>query len=160
MPMHKTNHCFLVGNLGADPIERGKAIESGPVVKFNIAENVQTYEAETRTFKTVHTNWFTVTTFGPLAERVRASLKKGDRVAIQGRMKTSKYEDKSGEERTGFEIIADQVALWQPLTAAPGARSQQNEEDDAAPAAPSPAGKIKPKVGAKRMAAAEESLPF
>src|SRR4051812_42643397 len=99
--MHKTNHCFLVGNLGADPIvrvpgqgqgsqDRGKASDFGPVVKFNVAENVQTYDEESRSFKTVHTNWFTITTFGALAERVQASLKKGDRVAIQGRMKSSK----------------------------------------------------------------------
>ncbi|HUP58436.1 MAG TPA: single-stranded DNA-binding protein, partial [Bdellovibrionota bacterium] len=145
----------LVGNLGADPIERAKATDSGPVVKFNVAENVQTYEAETRTFKTVHTNWFTVTAFGPLAERVRAGLKKGDRVAVHGRMKATQYQDKNGEDRFGFEIIADQVALWQSLPNAAGQRGTQAESSASEDARPA----IRPKT-ARKIAAAEENLPF
>lgn len=112
--MHKTNHCFLIGNLGGDPVERGRS-ENGPIVGFSIAENVQTFDRESKTFKTLHTNWFHVTTFGSIAERVRKRLKKGDRVAIQGHIKTSKYTDKQGSERSGFEIIADDVAVWQTL---------------------------------------------
>jgi single-strand DNA-binding protein len=113
--MHKTNHCFLIGHLGADPVERSRSDKSGPIVGFPLAENVRSFDKEAGEYKTVHTNWFQVTAFGPLAERVKAGLKKGDRIAVQGQIKSSRYTDKSGEERTGFEIVADDVALWQTL---------------------------------------------
>jgi single-stranded DNA-binding protein len=48
---------------------------------------------------------------------VKRSLQKGDRVAVQGKMKVSKYTSKSGEERVSFEIIAEDVALWKSLNA-------------------------------------------
>jgi single-strand DNA-binding protein len=113
--MIRHNSCLVVGNLGAAPIERGRTEKSGPVVAFSVAENVRMLDPETGTFKTTHTNWFPVTAFGAVAERARKHLKKGDRVIVQGRMKMAKYTDKAGEERTGFEILADEVALWKSL---------------------------------------------
>lgn len=111
----RNNYCFVVGNLGADPIERGRTEKSDAVVGFSVAENVQSYDALSKSYKTLHTNWFHVTAFGSTAERVKRALHKGDRVAIQGKMKISKYTGKSGEEKTTFEIIADEVALWKSL---------------------------------------------
>jgi single-strand DNA-binding protein len=111
----RTNQCFIVGHLGQDPSERGRGPKGGPVVAFTVAENVQAFDAESNSWKTLHTNWFPVTAFGAVGEKARAHLRKGDRVAVQGRMKVARYKDKSGEERTGFEIIADDVALWKTL---------------------------------------------
>jgi len=125
--MTRNNQCFLVGNLGADPQERARSPKTGAVVGFTVAENVQSFDEESKTYQTVHTNWFQVTAFGSTAERVKRHLKKGDRVAIHGRMRTSKYNAKSGEERSGFEIVADQVALWKSLGAADEAPQAQPE---------------------------------
>src|SRR3954470_15024815 len=97
--MHKFNSCFLVGNLGMDPIERARTEKTGPIVGFTVAENVQSFDEKTQEYKTVHTNWFQATAFGSLGERVSQHLKKGDRVLVQGRMKVSKYQTKNGEER-------------------------------------------------------------
>lgn len=116
--MSKTNQCMLVGNLGADPVERARTEKTGAIVSFTVAENVQVFEKETKSFKTVHTNWFPVTAFGTTAERVKKHLKKGDKVVVQGRMKMAKFTDKAGEERTGFEIVADDVAVYQLLPSA------------------------------------------
>jgi single-strand DNA-binding protein len=146
--MNKTNHCFLIGNLGADPVERGRSEKSGPIVGFPIAENVRSFDRESGEFKTVHTNWFQVTIFGSLAERVKTSLKRGDRIALQGQIKSSRYTDKAGEERTGFEIIAEDVGLWQPLPAANGR--------DAKAASPTEATTRRRRESGAR----EESLPF
>lgn len=127
----RNNSCFIIGNLGADPAERGRGGEkTGPIVGFTVAENVQTFDQATKKFKTVHTNWFQVTAFGTLADRVRSHLKKGDRVAIQGRMKISKYKDKNGDDRTGFEIIAENVANWQGL---PAAGASAGDDDESLP---------------------------
>lgn len=127
--MSRHNHCFVIGNLGQDPVERSRNPKSGPVVGFSVAENVQTFDSEARQYRTLHTNWFNVTAFGALADRVKAGLKKGDRVAVQGRMKVTKFTTKSGEERTGFEILADEVAIWQPLAAAATQDRPASEEE-------------------------------
>jgi single-strand DNA-binding protein len=132
----KNNSCFLIGNLGVDPVERGRAEKTGPIVGFTVAENVQSFDQQTKKYKTVHTNWFQVTTFGSLAERVKTGLKKGDRVAIQGRMKIGKFKDKNGEDRTGFEIIAENVANWHSLPAISHGQSPgepEIEDDESLP---------------------------
>jgi single-strand DNA-binding protein len=140
--MNRHNHCFVVGNLGMDPLERGRTA-SGIVVKLSVAENVSRYNEETRQFETVHTNWFPVTAFSPLAERV-LQLRRGDKVVVQGRMKIAKFTDRAGEERTGFEILADDVALWSSLpavaaSAAPAADAEAEPAPEAAAQAPVPA---------------------
>ena len=124
--MSRNNNCFVVGNLGMDPVERARGEKSGAIVGFSVAENEQSFDPETKQYKTVHTNWFHVTAFGSTADRVKRHLKKGDRVAVQGRMKVTKYTDKSGTERNGFEIIADEIALWKPI---PSAQSGQSVEE-------------------------------
>ena len=146
--MHKTNHCFLIGNLGTDPVERGRHERTGAVVGFPIAENVRALDQETGLYKTIHTNWFQITVFGSLAERVKSGLKKGDRIAVQGQLKSSRYTDKNGEEKNGFEIIADDVVIWQPL-GPPLSTTPQ------APSVPPPnRNKVSP------VARREENLPF
>ncbi len=116
----RNNQCFIVGNLGSDPVERGRTAQAGSIVGITVAENVQAFDPESRTYKTTHTNWFPVTAFGSTAERIKRHLRKGDRVAVQGKMKISKYTDKSGKEATRFEIIADEIALWKHLPSAQG----------------------------------------
>jgi single-strand DNA-binding protein len=156
--MSRNNSCFVVGNLGMDPVERARS-ENGPIVGFSVAENVQTFDPETKEYKTVHTNWFNVTAFGSTADRIKRHLKKGDRVAVQGRMKVSKYTGKDGEEKNGFEIIADEVALWKTI---PGA--------DASPSSNGPQksvgsnGRSDPSArngrGSPRLRETEDNLPF
>lgn len=77
-----------------------------------------------------HTNWFHVTAFGKVAEKAKAGLKKGSRIAVHGRMKVSKFTDRSGEERNGFEILADEVALWKSLPSHLGEVSGAEEQDE------------------------------
>src|SRR4051794_28223665 len=98
--MSQHNRCFVVGNIGMDPVERARSEEFGPVVKFSVAQNVTQFDEQTKEHKTIHTNWFQITAFGTVGERVKSHLKKGDRVAVHGRMKVAKYQDKAGEERT------------------------------------------------------------
>lgn len=160
--MNRHNSCFVVGNLGMDPIERGRT-PNGVVVKFSVAENVSRFNEEKREFETLHTNWFQVTAFSPLAERA-LQLKKGERVAIQGRMKVSKFTDRAGEERLGFEILADEVALWKALPAqglASGA-SIAAPQAVASPAAEARVVRRKqpPQAAAPANAISDEAIPF
>ena len=55
------------------------------------------------------TEWHRCTCFGHTADFVEKYLKKGRLVCVQGRIKSSKYTDKNGVERTSYDIICDTV---------------------------------------------------
>jgi single-strand DNA-binding protein len=57
------------------------------------------------------TEWHRVAFFGRLAEIVNEYLKKGSSVYIEGRIRTRKWTDQSGQERYSTEIVADQMQM-------------------------------------------------
>jgi single-strand DNA-binding protein len=63
--------------------------------------------------------FFTVIAWQGLAENAAASLKKGDRVSIQGRVVNRTYQPEAGDTRYFTEIVADEVAVslkWAVVT--------------------------------------------
>jgi single-strand DNA-binding protein len=112
--MRTSNYISVTGNLGGE-VEVKKPAPGEEVVRLSLAETVSRANPKTGEFEQVHTNWIPVTAFGSLARRAQQGLKKGDRVTIQGTLKTSSY-DKDGESRRGFEIIADSIEKAQLLT--------------------------------------------
>ena len=105
--MNTQNMIVLTGNLGADPERR--ASDAGGITKLLLAQNVRRLDSEKKVFETVHTNWFRVTCFGRLAERIGAGLKKGNRVTVMGELRSNDYEAKDGSKRTSVEIVARDV---------------------------------------------------
>lgn len=55
------------------------------------------------------TSYFDVKAWGQLGENVAASLNKGSRVIVTGRLEQRSYETQQGEKRTVVEIVADEV---------------------------------------------------
>jgi single-strand DNA-binding protein len=103
------NKVILMGNLGKDPETR--TLESGTVMcRFSMAT--------TETFKnrsgerTSHTEWHNIVLWRGLAEVADKYLHKGDKVLIEGRIRTRSWEDKeSGQMRYSTEILADQMQM-------------------------------------------------
>ncbi|PRW59641.1 chloroplastic-like isoform B [Chlorella sorokiniana] len=54
--------------------------------------------------------WINVEAWGPLAERAEAVLQKGDRVAVQGRLRLNKWEDAAGTKRSSWRITANSIS--------------------------------------------------
>jgi len=81
------NKVFLLGNLGSDP--QVKFTKNGVMmVIFRVATNE--FIRKNGTYEKV-TDWHTVRVFGKLAEFC-SKLKKGDRVFIEGKLKSSSFE--------------------------------------------------------------------
>jgi single-strand DNA-binding protein len=102
----------LVGNLGAEPEIRYSA-DGKPVVSFRVASNYRKRDAETRDWVDA-TNWYRVTTFGRLAERLseQASsgrLSKGTRLVVFGRLEASAYMDRNNQPQPSLDLVADDV---------------------------------------------------
>ena len=55
------------------------------------------------------TSFFNVSAWDQLGENASASLSKGSRVVVTGRIETREYETKEGEKRTSVDIVADDI---------------------------------------------------
>ncbi|HIA37143.1 MAG TPA: single-stranded DNA-binding protein [Flavobacteriales bacterium] len=106
--MAGVNKVILIGNLGKDP--EVKYLESKvPVAKFPVATN-ETWK-DRNGEKKEHTEWHNVVLWRGLAEISEKYLQKGDRVYIEGRLRTRSWDDKDGNKRYTTDVIADNMTM-------------------------------------------------
>jgi single-strand DNA-binding protein len=113
--MRDVNKIILVGRLGADPVMR-ETKSGAVVVHFPVATSrrVKTTEpVDTEDGKAVReeTQWHRVVAWGPQGQACAQYLKKGQQVYVEGAVLSRKYENKDGEERLSFEVIAESVSF-------------------------------------------------
>lgn len=105
---HGVNKVIILGNLGADPESR--LLESGSITNLSIATQDSYFDKDADEWKD-RVQWHRVTLSGRLAEIASKYLKKGSKVYIEGRLRTSKWTDKQGIERYTTDIIARDLQL-------------------------------------------------
>ena len=104
------NKVILIGNLGKAPEIR--TLETGVVVcRFPLATS-EKYKNRKTGEKTSHTEWHNIVLWRRLAEVAEKYLNKGDKILIEGRIRSRSWEDKeSGQMRFITEILADQMQM-------------------------------------------------
>ena len=104
------NSVFLIGNLGGDP--EVKYLQGGMVVcEFSVATNRHWTDKRTSEKKS-EVEWHNIVVYGDLAEAVGQHKRKGDSVSVQGRLKTSSWEDKETSKKMyKTAIIASSVGF-------------------------------------------------
>jgi single-strand DNA-binding protein len=102
------NKVILVGRLGRDPETRytggGQA-----VANFSVATD-ETYK-DRNGERQKRTEWHRITAWGKLAEICQQYLKKGTMVYIEGRIQSREWQDKEGQKRTSFDIVANTMKM-------------------------------------------------
>jgi single-strand DNA-binding protein len=99
---------MLIGNLGLDPEVR--KLESGKkVAKFTIATNDSYKNSDGQ--KIDETTWHNIVAWNGLAERASKYLKKGNEVAVEGRIVYRTYEDKNGITKNVTDIVLTNLLL-------------------------------------------------
>jgi single-strand DNA-binding protein len=100
------NSVLLRGRVGGDP--RVNQTKNGSkVASFSVATNESYVDKQGQ--KQQVTDWHNVVVWGNLAEAVGVGVRKGSDVVVLGKMKTRKYQDKSGVEKYTTEINAEGV---------------------------------------------------
>ena len=90
----------------------GRLCESPELKQTNNGKSVvSTNLAVDRPFAKDTTDFIPVVIWNQSAEYVSKYAKKGTKVAITGKLTTRKYEDKQGNKRTAFEVVADTVGI-------------------------------------------------
>ena len=103
------NKVILVGNLGKDPEIRH--LENGATVaNFSIATS-ENYKDRKTGEKVSQTEWHNIVAWRGLAEIAEKYLKKGQKVYIEGKLKTRTWQDQDGNNRYSTEVITDNLTM-------------------------------------------------
>jgi single-strand DNA-binding protein len=129
------NKVILVGRLGRDPETRytggGQA-----VANFSVATD-ETYK-DRNGERQKRTEWHKIVVWGKQAEIAQQYLKKGSLIFIEGRIQSREWQDKEGQKRTSFEIVASNFRMLggRSDAAAAGAGGRSGGDDVESHAAP------------------------
>lgn len=98
----------LIGNITADP-EINFTTNGTQVANFTVACTERRYNSATEEWTDGNTSFFRVAAFGIIAENIADSLFRGNRVIVCGKLQQKTYEDKEGNTRTVYDVVASEV---------------------------------------------------
>jgi len=102
------NKVILVGRLGRDPETRFTSVGQA-VANFSVATDESYKDRNGERQK--RTEWHKIVVWGKQAEIAQQYLKKGSLVFIEGRIQSREWQDKEGQKRTSFEIVANNFRM-------------------------------------------------
>lgn len=128
------NKVILIGNVGRDPevryLDTGIAVASLP-----LATTDRAYTLANGTQVPERTEWHNLVLWRGLAETAEKYVHKGDKLYVEGKIRTRSYDDQTGAKRYVTEIFVDSMEMLSPRgTAAPGAAASQPGMSQGAPA--------------------------
>ena len=139
------NKVILIGNVGKDPDVR--YLDSGvAVATFSLATTERGYTLQNGTQVPDRTEWHNIVLWRGLAQTAEKYVHKGDKLYIEGKIKSRSYDDQNGIKRTIVEIFADNMEMLTP----------RGTSQPQAQAAPAPQFAQQPPVAND----ASEDLPF
>src|SRR3982074_3673409 len=129
-PMFAINRVVLIGRLTRDPELR--ALPSGTsVCALRIACN--SFRRDPSGEPTERPNYFDVSVFRAAGESVANYMRRGRRVAIDGRLDWREWETADQQKRQAVSIVADTVQfLDRPGDRSPGGEGEDDEGEDGA----------------------------
>lgn len=151
--MASVNKVIIVGNIGRDPETR--YMPSGDAVtNISVATSDRYKDKQTGEMKET-TEWHRVAFFGKLAEIAGQYLKKGSQVYVEGRLRTRKWADASGQEKYSTEIVADSMQMLGSKMAGGGEGGEsysRSKSADSSNSGPAPT--------AASLGAMDDDIPF
>ncbi len=127
------NVAIVSGNLGQDP-ELRYTPKGVAVTSLSLCVNGRK-DADNKPAQ----DWFRVVCFNKLAENVQQFVAKGHKILVRGELRTRKYEDREGQQKTVTEIWANNVEFLTPKrdaaagTTPPGANNAQGNPRNSTP---------------------------
>ncbi len=107
------NKVMLIGNVGIDPevryVDKGVA-----VARVRLATTRKGYTLPNGTNVPDQTEWHNIILWRGLAETVEKYVHKGDKLFIEGSLRTTSYDDKKGNKQYRTEIWAESLELLTP----------------------------------------------
>lgn len=110
------NKVILIGNVGKDPDVR--YLDNGvAVATFSLATTDRAYTLQNGTQVPERTEWHNIVLWRGLAQTAEKYVHKGDKLYIEGKIRSRFYDDQNGVKRTIIEIFADNMEMLTPRSA-------------------------------------------
>ena len=107
------NKAIILGYIGKDP--EVKHLESGIVVAtFPLATTERAYTLANGTQVPERTEWHNLVLWHGLAETAEKYIRKGDKLYVEGKIRTRSYDDQAGIKRYVTEIFVDNMEMLTP----------------------------------------------
>jgi single-strand DNA-binding protein len=103
---------FTVSGLVATTPRHLVTQEGLPITSFRLASSKRRFDKTKKIWVEGDTNWFTITSFRQLAINSAASISKGDRIVVSGRLKIRDWDN---GERSGTSVEVDAESLGHDL---------------------------------------------
>jgi single-strand DNA-binding protein len=147
------NKVILIGHTG-DQVKMHYFEGGGSIGRFPMATN-ETYTNRTTGEKVSNTEWHNIVVRNKAAEICEKYLNKGDKLYVEGRLKTRKWQDDAGNDRYSTEIQCTEFTFLTP-------KSEENSVVGNTGAAASSSLSQEPQKESKPQAVIEENddLPF
>lgn len=146
--MASLNQIQLIGNCGRDP-EMRTFPSGGQVCNVSIATTEKWKDKASGELREA-TEWHNLVFSDKLAEIAAQYLKKGSQVYVSGQVRSRKYQDKDGVDRTAYEVrVRDLVMLGGPQSESSRPASQR---------APAPA--PRPAAASSGFADMDDDIPY
>lgn len=132
------NKVQLIGYVGKDPEVR--YLDSGvAVATFTLATTDRGYTLANGTQVPERTEWHNIVLWRGLAEIADKYVRKGDRLYIEGKIRSRSYDDQNGVKRYIVEIFGDNMEMLTPRSAVQSQPAAQPVKPQPSPAAEKPA---------------------
>ena len=113
------NKVMLIGNVGKEPDVR--YLDNGvAVATLALATTERGYRLQNGTEVPERTEWHNVILWRGLAETAEKYVHKGDKLYIEGKIRSRTYDDQNGVKRYITEIFADNMEMLTPRGQRPG----------------------------------------
>lgn len=130
------NKVMLIGHVGKDPdvryLDHGVAVAT--VV---LATTERGYRLQNGTEVPERTEWHNIIFWRGLAETVEKYVHKGDKLFVEGKIRSRSYDDQKGVKRYITEIFADNMEMLTPRSSTQAAPAQNSNNKDISASRPS-----------------------
>ena len=117
------NKVQLIGRLGQNP--EVKKLDSGKTVaNFSIATSDKYKNAKGELIE--NTEWHNLVAWGKTAEIIEKYVKKGNEIAIEGKLTNRSWEDKDGNKQYRTEVLVNELLL---MGSKPAGKNAKKEDD-------------------------------
>jgi len=130
------NKVILIGNLG-DDVKIHEFDDQNKIGRFPLATS-EVYTSRENGERITQTEWHNIVARNKVAEILEKYAKKGDKIYIEGKLKTRKWQDQNGQDKYMTEIIVNDFTFLSPKGSEPqsSAGSHQGAPDTSSNPAP------------------------
>ena len=122
------NKVMLIGHLG-DDVKIRHFDGGGCIARFPLATN-ETYTNKSTNEKVTNTDWHNIVVRNKAAEICEKYLAKGDKVYVEGRIKTRKSQAEDGQDRYTTEVNVDEFTFLSRKRDAPSNDDMKTESTE------------------------------